>query len=148
MKKLIIFFALLIFFVGCTTEQITENITEKYNIENGIIEFCNYEILDTWCWDENDDIWLTFDLSNYTKGQAIIEVSLEFLESLDPRIDAANIYVRKNENSPELCIYGNDTIGSKILITDENGCIEWKHTMNVDITRKIHIKVYLTMIQK
>lgn len=141
----IIVITVLIFGLFSCTE-----LTEEKNVfvNNGVIEFCNQEILDTWCWDGNDDTWNTLDLSSYTNGQSIVEVSLEFVDSLDPGIDAASIGVRRNNTSQEYNISANHIQGTRILLTDENGNVEWKHDMNIDVTRKINIKIKLTMIQQ
>lgn len=157
MKKILFLLCIFaIIMLNCTeipveTETVREIIIEQNTetlIKDGTIEFCDYELLDTWIWDENYDTWNDLDLSEYTEGQAIVEISLIFVDSLDPSIDAASITIRKNENSQEYGIHSNEIIGSKVIITDENGCIEWKHDNNLDVSRKINIKIKLTLIQK
>lgn len=149
MKNIYLILMVLLLIIGCT-EPVTEIITEKTNtiVKDGMIKFCNHELLDTWCWSDNNDTWFDLDLSSYTNGQSIVEITLVFVDSLDPRIDTCSITIRKNDTNQTYDISSNHINRSKVLLTDENGHIEWKHDMNVDVSRKINIKIYLTMIQK
>ena len=119
MRNIIIIGMLIVFMIFSCADPL-ETLTEKTIIKDGTIEFCNYEVVNTWCWDDNDGEWFDLDLSGHTGGQAIVEIMLIFIDSDDPNIDSASISLRRDEFSQASSISSNHIIGSVMMKTDEN----------------------------
>lgn len=143
-------FILLFFACSDPTEIITKKNTETLTVvKDQTTEFCNYEIVNMWCYNANNETWFICDVSAYTEGQSTIELTIVHVGG--DITESITVSARKNgsiETPNSASARYNQYNGIMEINTDENGIVEIQHHYGVEEARKINLSVRLTMIRK
>lgn len=152
MKNLLFIMLSIMLIMACTEPaNDSESVIIKTEtiIKDSTTEFCNYEVMNDWCYNINANIWFELDLNSYTNGQATIELQLYHVGG--DITENIQVYAKKyNTNETPINDYASydGNVGILRLNTDENGKISIMHTWSVDETRKINLIIKLTMVRK